>query len=220
MKSVATTVRIWSDVVVSTPLFAYGLAGLNILGFFVGTVFWYGDFIQTNAPPLWAYPFIPDSPLSTLLFGLALILLHHHRSNDLLNQFAIVFNIKYGTWTMLFWSLYWMRTGDLNPVSLLMFATHLGMAVEGILLLQYVPRPHARNSLVILAWFILGDIVDYAPLAPGRDGYGWYPPLPLGTTLVPTMMAHAVLTTWALEGWLLVRSLRHPARVKHLTPSI
>ena len=200
-------IRSWTDAVVGAPLLAYGLAALNIAGFFVGTVFWYGDFIRASAPPLWAYPFIPDSPLSTLLFGVALILLHRRRPSDLLNRFAVAYNVKFGTWTMLFWSLYWARTGDLNPVSLLMFATHFGMAIEGLLLFQYLDRKSLRNTLVVLAWFVLHDVVDYAPLAPGRGGYGWYPPLPLGTALTPIMLAHAIAMTWALGGALSARSL-------------
>jgi hypothetical protein len=136
-----------------------------------------------------------------------LILLHRRRPSDLLNRLAIVYNITYGTWTMLFWSLYWARTGDLNPVSLLMFATHFGMAIEGLLLFQYLDRANLRNTLIVFAWMVLHDIVDYAPVAPGRDGYGWYPPLPLGTSLVPAMMAHAVLMTWVLNGLLTIQSL-------------
>jgi uncharacterized membrane protein YpjA len=145
-------------------------------------------------------------------------LLHRRRPSDLLNRFAVVYNIKFGTWTMLFWTLYWVRTGDLNPVSLLMVATHLGMAVEGTLLLQYLHHASIRNTLIVLAWMVLHDIIDYAPLAPGRDGYGWYPPLPLGTTLVPAMRIHAVFTTWALSGVLGAQCLQrrsqamiHPA---------
>jgi hypothetical protein len=64
-----------------------------------------------------------------------------------------------------------------------------------------------RDTLIVLAWFVASDIVDYAPIAPGRDGYGWYPPLPLGTELVPPMLAHAVVMTWLLNGILLARVL-------------
>lgn len=211
-------IRTWSDVIVHAPLLTYSLAGLNIAGFFIGTIFWYGDFIRVSNPPLWAYPFIPDSPLSTLLFGIALILLHRRTPNDLLNRFAIVYNIKYGTWTMLFWSLYWARTGDLNPVSLLMFATHFGMAIEGLLLYQYLYRGNLRNTLIVFAWTILHDIVDYTPIAPGRDGYGWYPPLPLGTSLVPAMMAHAVVMTGLLNGSLFIQSLSRKHRAIRTAP--
>jgi uncharacterized membrane protein YpjA len=196
-----------TDNIVHSPLLAYSLAGLNIAGFFIGTIFWYGDFIRASNPPLWAYPFIPDSPLSTLLFGIALILLHRRKPSDLATRLAIVYNIKFGTWTMLFWSLYWARTGDLNPVSLLMFATHFGMVIEGLLLYQYLNRANLGNTFIVIAWMILHDVVDYAPIAPDRAGYGWYPPLPLGTTLVPAMMTHSIVMTWILGGSLFIQSL-------------
>ncbi len=193
-------------------MLAYGLAALNIAGAFIGAVFWYGDFIRTANPPLWALPFIPDSPFSTLLFGFALILLHLHKASDLLNRTAIVYNIKFGTWTMLYWALYWARSGDVTPVSLLMFASHLGMAVEGLLLYQYLERDSLRNTYAVIAWMILHDIVDYAPIAPGRAGYGWYPPLPLGVMLVPAMMVYAVVMTWLLSALLFVQVLTHQHR--------
>lgn len=194
------SIRKLSDALISSPHIAYGLAILNISGFFIGTVFWYGDFIHVSRPPLWAYPFIPDSPLSTLLFGIALILLHRRAPNDLLSRFAIIYNVKYGTWTMLFWTIYWARTGDLNPVSLLMFATHLGMVIEGLFLFQYLNHSDLQNTAIVFGWMVLHDLIDYAPIAPGRGGYGWYPPLPLGTTLVPAMRAHAVLMTLLLSS--------------------
>jgi len=198
-------IRIVSDWVVHTPLLAYGLALANLLGFFIGTVFWYGDFFSTFKPPLWAYPFIPDCPLAAGVFAVALILLHRGKSNNLINQLAAVFNIKYGAWTMTFWLLYWSRTGDYNFVSLLMFVTHLGLTIEGLLILQYLHKPSLRDTLITLLWFVASDIVDYAPIAPGRDGYGWYPPLPLGIELVPIMLVHAVSMTWLLNGLMLVR---------------
>ena len=200
-------IRSLSDWVVRESWLAYGLASANFLGFFVGTVFWYGDFFAQANPPLWAYPFIPDCPLAAGMFGVALVLLHRGKSNNLVNQLAAVFSIKYGTWTMTFWLLYWARTGDYNFVSLLMFATHLGLTIEGLLILQYLHKPNLRDTLIAFAWFIASDFVDYAPIAPGRDGYGWYPPLPLGDELVPPMMAHAIVMTWLLDSILLARAL-------------
>jgi uncharacterized membrane protein YpjA len=200
-------IRRWSDWAIQEPLLAYGLALGNFIGFFVGTIFWYGDFFTSANVPLWAYPFVPDCPLAAGVFGAALLLLHWGKSNNLLNQLAAVFNIKYGTWTMTFWLLYWSRTGDYNLVSLAMFTTHLGLTIQGLLILQYLHKPSLRDTLIVLAWFVASDIVDYAPIAPGRDGYGWYPPLPLGTELVPPMLAHAVVMTWLLNGILLARVL-------------
>ncbi|HEY3291963.1 MAG TPA: DUF1405 domain-containing protein [Anaerolineae bacterium] len=212
-------IRTWSEAIIHTPLLAYGLAGLNIAGFFIGAIFWYGDFIRASNPPLWAYPFIADSPLSTLFFGFVLILLHWRKPNDLLNRFAIVYNIKYGTWTMLFWTLYWARTGDVNPVSVLMFTTHFGMAIEGLILFQYLDQTGLRNSLVVLAWMVLHDFIDYAPVAPGRDGYGWYPPLPLGTQLTPIMMVHAIVMTWLLSGSFFVQTIWHRNKTGLISPT-
>ena len=198
-------IRSVSDWVVREPVLAYGLAFANLLGFFIGTVFWYGDFFRAFQPPLWTYPFIPDCPLAAGIFAVALIQLHRAKSNNLLNQLAAIFNIKYGTWTMSFWLLYWARTGDYDFVSVLMFVTHLGLTIQGLLLMQYLHKPSLRDTLIVLAWFVTSDIVDYAPIAPGRDGYGWYPPLPLGIELVPAMLAHAVSMTWLLNGILLIR---------------
>jgi uncharacterized membrane protein YpjA len=209
-------IRRLSDWVIEEPLLAYGLALANLVGFFVGTVFWYGEFFAEANPPLWAYPFIPDCPLAAGVFAIALVLLHRGKSNNLINQLAAVFNIKYGTWTMTFWLLYWARTGDYNFVSLLMFVTHLGLTVQGLLILQYLGRPSLRDTLIVFAWFVASDIVDYAPIAPGRDGYGWYPPLPLGDELVPMMMAQAIFMTWLLNGILLVRVLIYKLRTYRL----
>jgi uncharacterized membrane protein YpjA len=213
-------IRTVSDWVVREPVLAYGLAFANLIGFFIGTVFWYGDFFISFKPPLWTYPFIPDCPLAAGVFAVALIQLHRVKSNNFLNQLAAVFNIKYGTWTMTFWLLYWARTGDYDFVSVLMFVTHLGLTIQGLLIMQYLHKPSLRDTLIVLAWFVASDLVDYAPIAPGRDGYGWYPPLPLGTQLVPAMMLHAIGMTWFLNGIMLIRGLVQRAKGQNLRPEV
>ena len=62
-------IRKLTDWIIREPLLAYGLALGNFIGFFVGTVFWYGEFFASANPPLWAYPFIPDCPLAAGVFG-------------------------------------------------------------------------------------------------------------------------------------------------------
>jgi uncharacterized membrane protein YpjA len=201
------TVRSLSDWVIREPILAYGLALANLLGFVIGTVFWYGDFFITYQPPLWTYPFIPDCPLAAGIFAVALILIHRQKSSNFVNQLAAIFNIKYGTWTMTFWLLYWARTGDYNFVAVLMFVTHLGLTVQGLVIMQYLHKPSWRDTVIILIWFVASDIVDYSPIAPGRNGYGWYPPLPLGDELIPAMMVHAIFMTWLMDGIMLARCL-------------
>jgi hypothetical protein len=141
-------------------------------------------------------------------------MLHYKRGNNVFNTLTAVACIKYGVWTMSFWALYWARTGDIELTSLfsgpVMFATHFGLMLLGLLLLLYV-RPSVKDALITLAWFALSDVVDYAPIAPRMGGYGYYPPLPLGTELVPPMLANAIIMTWVLGGGLLVWAMARRA---------
>ncbi|BCX03683.1 MAG: hypothetical protein KatS3mg053_1621 [Candidatus Roseilinea sp.] len=214
-------IRTLSDWVICTPALAWSAFGACVFAFVFGTVGWYGSFFGEVNAPLWAYPFIPDCPLAALMFGIAFILMHLNRTSNLLNQLAAVFCIKYGVWTMSFWALYWARTGDIELSGVfsgpVMFVTHLGLTIMGLLLLQYV-RPGVRDSLLTFGWFVLSDIVDYAPIAPGRwGGYGYYPPLPWingdPVALVPAMMWNAIVMTWLPNGLLLIRALSHRHKV-------
>jgi len=207
-------IRALSDWGIRSPAVAWGAFVACAFAFVFGTAGWYGRFFDEVQAPLWAYPFIPDCPLAALLFGVAVLLMHLGRRSNLLNQLAAVFCVKYGVWTMTFWALYWAITGDVELSSLfsgpVMFVTHFGLTIMGLLLLQYV-QPHVRDSALVLAWFVLSDLVDYAPIAAGRlGGYGYYPPLPWingdPTALVPAMMVNAVMMTWLVGGGLLVRA--------------
>ena len=207
-------IRALSDWGIRSPAVAWGAFLACAFAFVFGTAGWYGRFFGEVQAPLWAYPFIPDCPLAALLFGAAVLLMHLGRRSNLLNQLAAVFCVKYGVWTMTFWALYWAITGDVEPSSLfsgpVMFVTHFGLTIMGLLLLQYV-QPSVRDSALVLAWFVLSDLVDYAPIAAGRlGGYGYYPPLPWingdPTALVPAMMINAVVMTWLVGGGLLLRA--------------
>jgi len=207
-------IRALSDWGIRSPAVAWGAFLACAFAFVFGTAGWYGRFFGEVQAPLWAYPFIPDCPLAALLFGAAVLLMHLGRRSNLLNQLAAVFCVKYGVWTMTFWALYWAITGDVELSSLfsgpVMFVTHLGLTIMGLLLLQYV-QPSVRDSALVLAWFVLSDLVDYAPIAASRlGGYGYYPPLPWingdPTALVPAMMVNAVVMTWLVGGGMLLRA--------------
>ncbi len=215
-------IRDLSDWAIRNPAVAWFAFSACAFAFVFGTAGWYGRFFGEVNAPLWAYPFIPDCPLAALLFGAALLLMHLGRRSNLLNQLAASFCIKYGVWTMSFWALYWARTGDVELSSAfsgpVMFVTHLGLTIMGMLLLQYV-QPSMRDSALVLTWLALSDIVDYAPIAAGRPGgYGYYPPLPWingdPAALVPEMMANAIVMTWLVGGGLLIWSaLQHATKI-------
>lgn len=221
MHTMFRSIRAWSDRVIATRSSAWLVFAACLFAFGFGTWGWYGQFFAEVNAPWWSLPFIPDCPLAAGLFGVAVLLMHYRRGSNLLNQVAAVACVKYGTWTMVFWALYWSVTGDVELSGIfsgpIMFLTHLGLTIMGLLMMQYV-RPNVRDSALTLAWLIAGDGVDYAPLASGRiGGYGYYPPLPPvngdPTALVPPMMAHALLMTVLLGIGLLVWAWR--ARRQH-----
>lgn len=205
------------DDIVRTPWLLWPAVIALMLAFVVGTVGWYGDFFVAARVPLWAYPFVPDCPLAAGMFGVALALRHFGRPSRLLDQLAAVFGIKYGVWTMSFWTLYWLDGGPFELTSLfsgpVMFVTHLGLFVLGVLfVLFFIGRPRPREAALVLLWFVMSDVVDYAPIAPQRyGGYGYYPPLPPAHGdpfgMVPAMQLNALVMTWLVAGGQLLRAL-------------
>lgn len=206
-----------TDSVIANPFLMWAGFVALMAAFIVGTVGWYGDFFEQLRIPLWAYPFVPDCPLAAGLAGVALILRHLKRPSRIVDQVAAVACIKYGTWTMTFWALYWAGNGPIEMTSLfsgpVMFLTHLGLTVLGLVLLLYVGRPKLGEALLVLAFFALSDFVDYASIAPQRfGGYGYYPPLPPVNGnyfgLVPAMQIHAIVMTWLVAGVQALRAVR------------
>ncbi|MFN3705228.1 MAG: DUF1405 domain-containing protein [Thermoflexales bacterium] len=206
----------WSDVLIRSRSLAWAAFAACMGAFAFGTWGWYGTFLLAVRAPWWSIPFIPDCPLAAGLFGVAVLWMHYRRRSNLLNHVAAIACVKYGTWTMLFWALYWSAGGTFELSSLfsgpVMFATHFGLTVMGMWLMRHT-TPHLPDALLATLWFVLSDVVDYAPIAPQRlGGYGYYPPLPPingnPTALVQPMLIHAVLMTLLLGGLAISRALR------------
>jgi len=132
---------------------------VNIFGVVFG-FYYYQDLLLSS--PLWALPFIPDSPLSTLLFALSIFLLLIGRKSDVITALASVYVIKYGLWTMfviLYYSYYFL-TPALADYYWLMFVLHFGMVLEPVLILHTIRRSRLV-FFVPLTWLLLNDIIDY-----------------------------------------------------------
>lgn len=114
--------------------------------------------------------------------------------------------IKYGIWTVTAWGLFWRNTNALfgEPLltaeGVLMTASHVGLAAQGLALLSYV-RPSVAGAAAATVWFGLSDFVDY--------GLGWYPPIP---PIIPldVMQNSTIAVTWLLGLGLLLAA--HPWR--------
>ncbi|HBY99135.1 MAG: DUF1405 domain-containing protein [Ardenticatenaceae bacterium] len=185
----------------AVPLIEWGLVVINLFGFVIGTVYWYGPQMAIISPLLW--PWLVDSPLSVLGFALALPLIRRARTpaHEWLATWAVFSNIKYGLWTVAFWLLWWRGPGTFTLESVTMTFTHAAMVVMGASLLVFY-RPKLWQVITVAAWFAFNDYLDYwggiAPTVP--------PGVSLETLKVEQLVVSAVLTLG-----LLGLALRRPA---------
>lgn len=153
----------------------------NLLGAVIGGVFWYGG--QLLASPIWAYPFIPDCPLAALVATIALIAMRYGRRWPFFNALVGFGCMKYGLWTLAFWSQHWAGGGAPEPVSVGLFITHMGLFAEGALIALNALPLSLPKRLAVVGWYVLSIYVDY--------GLGFHPPL---TPFVPVAYVFWVAT--------------------------
>jgi len=182
---------------------AWTIIILNLIGFVVGTLYWYGphflygkDGMGAPSPFLWV--FIPDCPLFAFLFVVAFFGLRRHKGWNWFYTIAAIGLIKYGVWTVTFWFAYWGLGASLTLEGAVMTVAHLGMIAQGIYLLTQF-RAEVRHVLLALAWFVLSDFVDY-----GLGQYPFfYPSVPLWL-----MQWHTIIMTWLLSAWVALLATR------------
>jgi len=134
------------------PLLCINVPG-SIYGFY-----WYR--VQLAATPVYYWPLVPDSPLSSSLFVLALLLSLFGFQGTPLQVLACSVSIKYGLWAVVMISQYWASGGGLEATEAMLWISHLGMAVEGAVFLR-VYRFGRRGVLVAVVWMLLNDLMDY-----------------------------------------------------------
>jgi uncharacterized membrane protein YpjA len=78
----------------------------------------FGTGPQLQRAPFWAWPFIPDCPLAALLGIVAYLRLRYGYAPDWFTALASASCIKYGIWTVLFWSTKWAATGEYLPIEI------------------------------------------------------------------------------------------------------
>ena len=155
------------EIITGIPLIFWACVFFDVLGFVIGTVIWYGP--QLQRAPFWAWLFIPDCPLAALLAIIAYLRLRYGYAPDWFTALASVSCIKYGIWTVIFWSTKWAATGEYLPIEIGLVVVHLALMFQGVLLwpaLMTVPVP---MRLMAVAWLALSVYVDY--------GHGFHPAL-------------------------------------------
>ncbi|HEX7515473.1 MAG TPA: DUF1405 domain-containing protein [archaeon] len=156
------------SLVENTPLMI-AIIVINIAGSVVG-LFYYWDQLVSASPFAWV--FIPDCPLYTMLVAIVLaVYASTKRSSDLINFITAVGLAKYGTWTVVvvlgFSAFYFSIDSSLYTVLVLM---HIAMAAEFILPLLLIRKLKFRVPAVALVWFLANDFADYF--------LGTHPPVP------------------------------------------
>ncbi len=182
--------------IVSTPWVVYTLLVVNLGGAVAGYIYWYGSDIL--ASPFYLWPFVPDSPLSATLLPLAFLAFFRGRRWELLGLMAATGCIKYGLWTDWYWFTNMLSGGRYTLEAIVLSLNHLGMALEGILLLPLL-RPRLRHVLFVAAWYGLNDFIDYGmgrhPRIPNPEDLGlitWF-------AVASTIVICAVWLIWVVR---------------------
>lgn len=180
------------------------LVVVNLAAAVPGFILWYGP--DVLAAPWYLWPFVPDSPLSAALFALAAVLFHLGRPRQALGMIAITGCIKYGLWTDWYWFVNRLAGVPYDFEAVHLSLSHFGMAVQGVAAIPVV-RPRMRHALVVTAWFVVNDFVDFV--------LGYHPRVPDPAQLPADRAFSLALTVilcvfWLVWAWRRGRS-RTPA---------
>lgn len=164
--------RTFRRLVVSPPPrpFLWFLFWVNV----VGAVFGYNWYVwQLKQLPVYTWIVVFDSPLSVT--GVALVAWLRLRGRILpwLELWSALAVIKYGAWAALLWIASWSTGTPIAAFDLFgLFLTHVGMVLEGLIVLRHAPPVPTRQAALVLLWFFVNDYFDYVhklhPTIPAR----------------------------------------------------
>jgi len=147
-------------------LFAINAAG-SVYGYY-----WYR--LQLAREPVYLWPFVTDSPLSSTLFTAALLLMLLGKRVPWFELWACTAVIKYGVWAMVVIGDFWLQGGAVTITEAMLWLSHAGMALEGFLFLRHLKLKPAA-PVVLGLWMLFNDYLDYGwglhpyLFAPGQD---------------------------------------------------
>lgn len=152
--------------ILSRKNFLFLLLLINIVGTVYG-YYWYGD--QLKDTPAIFLPFVPDSPTASFFFVFVLIAFLFKKNWPLFEALAIMTLFKYGIWAVVMNILTLIVTGYLPWQGYMLIASHLGMAIEGLLYSSYY-RIKLKHLFIAAIWTLHNEIIDYVFLMYPRYG--------------------------------------------------
>ncbi|GGP10509.1 DUF1405 domain-containing protein [Oceanobacillus neutriphilus] len=130
---------------------------INFLGTIYG-YYWYGWQLEIT-PPIFI-PFVPDSPTASLFFTIFLLFFIFGKSVPYIEALGIVSLFKYGIWAVVMNLLTLVVAGDIGAAGYMLIASHLGMAIQGLLYAPYY-KIKLRHLTVAGIVVLHNDIIDY-----------------------------------------------------------
>ena len=130
---------------------------VNFLGTIYGYI-WYGG--QLAETPSVFKLFVPDSPTASLFFVFVLLAFLLKTNWGLMESLAIITLFKYGVWAVIMNILTLITTGHLPWEGYMLMASHLGMAIQGMLFAPFY-RIKPWHFIVAAIWTIHNEMIDY-----------------------------------------------------------
>lgn len=136
-----------------------------IIASLAGTAFgFYYYYDQLVASPLWRWPFIPDSPIATAIYALALALASIKRRSNKVDSVAFILMTKIGIWTTVVLIVY--RDHYFTPDTIVLrgfiLATHLLIIAMAVLLLPDMKMEKLWFYAALASILLALDWIDYA----------------------------------------------------------
>ena len=133
------------------------VVAINLVGTAFG-FYYYADQLRATAWQLW--PLVPDSPVATLLFALALGSWLLGEPREWLCALAFVGNVVFGLWTPFVLVVFHGEYGVHPAMWQFLFWSHLAMVVQAFVLHRIADFP-PRAVGVAVGWYGLNLVVDY-----------------------------------------------------------
>jgi uncharacterized membrane protein YpjA len=166
------------------------LIAINLVAGVVGFIYWYGPDMVNYA--WWGWIFVPDCPLFSFLFAIALLGIRMGKKWTWFNALVAVGCLKYMIWVVTVWGIYWGVGGPVTAESVIMTLTHIGMGLEGAVAAGFLIGLGWRHVAIVGGWFFLSDFFDYVLGFHPRSAPG----VPVGVLAWEMVAVTALLTLW------------------------